>query len=143
MVNIGGVFQDPKNFNYNVEEQQITFLSPVPANVPISITQLTVPENINAVAALTPAHVSLDKNYNIWVSLFNSVSVLKFDPEFNLMFSVAPTGISWPKRSWTITPEGIDYQAARFPDTSRMFANSGTDTLDIYTNEFLLKPLSI
>lgn len=140
LVNIGGVFQDPKTFNYDIEKQQLTFTCPIPRDVPASITQLTVLENIDAVAAFTPAHVSLDKNYNIWVSLFNSVSVLKFDPEFNLMFSVAPTGISWPKRSWTISPEGIDYQAARFPDTSRMFANSGTDTLDIYTNEFLLKP---
>lgn len=140
LVNIGGVLQAPETFNYNIEEQQLIFSCPIPAGTLVSVTQLTVPENINAAAAYTPAHVSLDKNYNIWVSLFNSVSVLKFDPEFNLLFSVAPTGVHWPKRAWTVPPEGIDYQAARFSDTSRMFDPSDTDTLDFYTNEFLLKP---
>lgn len=141
LVNIGGVLQTPETYSYNVDEQKLIFNTTLPINTPVSITQLTVPENINAVAAFTPAHVSLDKNYNIWVSLFNSVSVLKFDPDFNLLFSVAPTGVNWPARSWTVSPpEDISYQAARFSNTSRMFANSGTDTLDPYTNEFLLKP---
>lgn len=141
LVNIGGVLQTPETYSYNVDEQKLIFNTTLPINTPVSITQLTVPENINAVAAFTPAHVSLDKNYNIWVSLFNSVSVLKFDPDFNLLFSVAPTGVNWPVRSWTVSPpEDISYQAARFSNTSRMFANSGTDTLDPYTNEFLLKP---
>ena len=141
LVNIGGVLQSPETYSYNVDEQKLVFNTTLPINTPVSITQLTVPENINAVAAFTPAHVSLDKNYNIWVSLFNSVSVLKFDPDFNLLFSVAPTGVNWPARSWTVSPpEDISYQAARFSNTSRMFANSGDDTLDPYTNEFLLKP---
>lgn len=40
---------------------------------------------------LTPGSLSLDKDYNIWVTLFNSVSVLKFDKNFNFLFVTVPT----------------------------------------------------
>jgi hypothetical protein len=39
-----------------------------------------------------PASISLDQDYNVWVSLFNAVSVLKYDKDFNLLFTTAPTG---------------------------------------------------
>lgn len=55
-----------------------------------SISQLNPIEN-----AHTPSNISLDKNSNIWVSLFNSISVLKFDPDFNLLFSVTPIGYNF------------------------------------------------
>lgn len=140
LVNIGGVLQNPEVYTFDIDNQRLIFNVALPQSVPISVTQLTVPENINAVAAYTPAYVSLDKNYNIWVSLFNSVSVLKFDPDFNLLFSVAPTGVSWPERSWTIPPEGIDYQASRFGDITRMSPLSNDETIDFFTDEFFLKP---
>jgi hypothetical protein len=140
LVNIGGVLQNPETYSYDIDNQRLIFNVNLPQAVPISVTQLTVEENINAIAAYTPAYVSLDKNYNIWVSLFNSVSVLKFDPNFNLLFTVAPTGISWPLRSWTIPPEGIDYQASRFGDITRMSSLSNDEPIDFYTDEFFLKP---
>jgi streptogramin lyase len=43
---------------------------------------------------LTPASISLDQDYNLWVSLFNSVSVLKFDDKFNFLFSAVPNNSS-------------------------------------------------
>ena len=104
LVNIGGVLQNPEIYTFNVQKQQLEFKESLPLNTQISVTQLTVPENVNIPAAYTPAYVSLDKNYNIWVSLFNSVSVLKFDPDFNLLFSAAPTIVNWPNISQTTSP---------------------------------------
>jgi len=41
--------------------------------------------------AYTPSNICIDKNYNIYVSLFNTVSVLKFDEHLNLLNILAPT----------------------------------------------------
>lgn len=41
----------------------------------------------------TPIDISFDKNLNIYVSLYNAVSVLKFDNNFNYLQTLAPTGI--------------------------------------------------
>jgi hypothetical protein len=42
---------------------------------------------------LTPTDVSMDENYNLWVSLYDSLSVLKLDQHFNLLFVTIPSGI--------------------------------------------------
>jgi PKD repeat protein len=42
----------------------------------------------------TPSNISIDENYNFYVTLFNSVSVLKFDKDFNYLYSLAPTGVN-------------------------------------------------
>jgi hypothetical protein len=140
IVNINGVLQNTQNFKHNVFKQTLDFNTPLPLNEPIQITQFSITDTINNTAAYTPAYVSLDKDYNIWVSLFNSVSVLKFDPNFNLLFNVVPSGIKWLTRSWTTNPIGIDYQSARFEEISRMFSLSTNETVDDYTNEYFLKP---
>lgn len=140
IVNIGGVLQNPENYKHNLNTQSLDFNTTLPVNVPISITQLSIPDTIENTAAYTPAYISLDKNYNIWVSLFNTVSVLKFDPNFNLLFSVAPSGIKWPTRAWVNNPTGIDYQASRFGEISRMSSLTSNETIDRYTDEFFLKP---
>ena len=41
----------------------------------------------------TPSNISIDENYNFYVSLFNAVSVLKFDKEFNYLYTLTPSGI--------------------------------------------------
>lgn len=41
--------------------------------------------------AYTPSNICLDSNYNVYVSLFNSVSVLKFDENLNYMYSLMPS----------------------------------------------------
>lgn len=43
--------------------------------------------------AYTPSNLSLDADLNIYVSLFNTISVLKFDKNFNHVQTFAPTGI--------------------------------------------------
>jgi hypothetical protein len=142
IVNVGGVFQDPNMVIHDIENTRLIFETPIPASTPISITQFSIPETLNQPAAYTPAYVSLDKEYNIWVSLFNAVSVLKFDPDFNLLFSVVPKNITWAKRTWTNMPQGIDYQSSWYSDTTDADPLSATysGSIDPYTNEFFLKP---
>jgi hypothetical protein len=139
IVNIGGVFQSPTNFVHNANTQELQFTTPLPVNVPIHIRQLSIPDNIYIPAAYTPSYISLDGDYNIWVSLYNTVSVLKFDPDFNLLFSAVPSSMKWPDRAWTIPPEGVDYQASLPGVRTRYVEPSGLG-LDPYYNEFFLKP---
>jgi len=140
IINIGGVFQSPTGFTHDIETQQLVFTDYLPVDVPIHIRQISVSENVYVPAAYTPGYVSLDSEYNIWVSLFNTVSVLKFDPDFNLLFSAVPSSIKWPVRAWTNPPPGnLDYQAAEFSNTTRYVIPTSLG-VDIYHNEFFLKP---
>jgi hypothetical protein len=43
----------------------------------------------------TPSCLTLDRDCNLWVSLFNSVSVVKIDNNFNYLFSVAPSSTNY------------------------------------------------
>lgn len=137
IVGIGGILQAPNTYNFDVSNQRLIFNTELPVNTPITVTQISVNDTINNTAAYTPAYASLDKDYNIWVSLFNSVSVLKFDKDFNLLFSVAPTGVNWQTRSNTNNPVGLDYQTAQFGATN---LSANTEPFDFYTDEFFLKP---
>lgn len=138
LVNIGGVLQSPKSYKHILSAQQLLFTDSLPTNVPISVTQYSVSDKVNTPAAYTPAYVSLDKDFNIWVSLFNSVSVLKFDQDFNLLFSTVPNNIGWLKRAGTNAPKGIDYQSSFYADTTRYIDPTGFE-IDI-GDEFFLKP---
>lgn len=142
LVNVGGVIQAQKSFTVDYTNKQIIFSEPIQPNVIVGITQFYIPEKVQALDGLTPAYVSLDKQSNIWVSLFNSVSVLKFDPDLNLLFSTVPNNIGWQKRTWTVPPEDIDYQSSRYENISRMVTLTALPA-DIYTNEFFLKPPAV
>jgi hypothetical protein len=139
LVFIDNKLTNPKNFYFDVENRSLIFNKVLETNTQIHVTQITVEENINAPVAYTPSYVSLDKDYNIWVTLFDSVSVLKFDPELNLLFSTAPNNIHWDRRAWTNSPSGIDYQSSLFGFQARYTAPNEPD-LDEYTDEFFLKP---
>jgi len=139
LINIGGVLQHPQNYSFDSLNQKIIFKDILPINVPISIVQLSIPDTIDNPIAFTPASVTLDKDSNIWVTLFNSVSVLKFDPNFNLLFNTVPNNITWQKRAWTNNPQGIDYQTSRYALPTR-YDEPESLTIDPYTDEFFLKP---
>lgn len=139
IVNVGGVLQAPTSYSIDIPNQRLVFNTPLPTNTTTAITQFSVPEVINSPAAYTPSYVSLDKDYNIWVSLFNSVSVLKLDKDFNLLFSVAPTGVNWNYRHLAKAPDGIDYQSSLFGYPWRNLVPDAP-TLDYHTDEFFLKP---
>ena len=143
IVGVGGILQPPSDYSFDIVNQKLTFNSPIPPSTPVTVRQFSIPETINNTAAFTPTYVSLDNEYNIWVSLYNSVSVLKLDKDFNLMFSVAPTGVNWQKRSGVNSPSpDIGYQSSLFAMQNRhnfpVFEMA--EPIDIYTDEFFLKP---
>jgi PKD repeat protein len=140
LVNIGGVLQHPENYSFDFDNKRLIFKDLLPSQVPISVIQLSIPDQVDVSIAYTPAYVSLDKDYNIWVTLFNSVSVLKFDSDFNLLFSTVPPNVKWQDRAFVNNPTGIDYQSSRFRQPSRMLEPDYPLTIDPYTDEFFLKP---
>jgi len=136
IVNIGGVLQSPLNYKFDISNQRLIFNDYLPTATIISVTQFSVPDTVNNVAAYTPSGISIDKKYNLWVTLFNSVSVLKFDKDFNLLFSAIPPSIQWLYRERTVNPQGIDYQSAQFG--TPLYPDK--EPFDPYTDEFFLKP---
>lgn len=135
LVNVGGVLQSPNSYNINFSNNTIVFDTPILANIPVSVTQVSVSGDISLTPAYTPSYVSLDQDRNIWVSLFNDVKLLKFDSNFNLIGTAVPDNINWPSREFTVFPQSINYEAS-------LFGNTGTSltTADYYVNEFFLKP---
>jgi hypothetical protein len=71
--------------------EPIGFILPLSANY-IVYDFIQLPQ-YEPVPTYTPGSISLDRDYNIWVSLFNDVSVLKFDKDFNLLFTASPSGV--------------------------------------------------
>jgi|688.fasta_scaffold12984_5 hypothetical protein len=138
LISINGYIQPQRTFKYNFEEKTLLFNPQISGAQNIDISQFSVPDEINNTIAYTPTYASIDNDFNIWVSLFNAVSVLKFDKDFNFLFSVAPSGIKWPKRAYTVQPTDLDYQASYYGNVIRQIDNE--TTVDIFTNEFFLKP---
>jgi PKD repeat protein len=130
---------NPNTYFFDLTSKQLFFNQNLLAGSTVSITQISVDENLDIPAAYTPSSVSIDKNYNVWVTLFNTVSVLKFDPDLNLLFSTAPENIHWETRPWSTMPSGIDYQASIFGSTTRQ-VNPVLSQEDLYTDDFFLKP---
>ena len=142
IVNIGGVLQNTESYIHDIANNRLVFKQLLPPLIPITVTQITVPETVNNIAAYTPAYVSLDREMNIWVSLFNSVSVLKFDSDFNLLMSVAPSGIQWqPREGTVIPPADLSYLVSRFGDDYNIVPlSSEYYQQDWYNDEYFLKP---
>jgi hypothetical protein len=138
LVIIDGILQSQKTFKYLPEQKLITFNPPITGTRIVNIAQFFASEEINNKIAYTPTYASIDKDYNIWVSLFNSVSVLKFDKDFNFLFSVAPSGIKWESRVWVNNPTDLDFQSAQFGNKTRTIDDN--TPYDSYTDEFFLKP---
>lgn len=94
---IFGLAIDPRNYDLIAADAELdclykfstdgTLLSTLPLS---TISGLDPIRN-----AHTPSNISIDKNFNIWVSLFNSISVLKLDQDFNLLFSAVPSGFNY------------------------------------------------
>lgn len=94
---IFGMAVDPRNYNLICTDTELDCIYRFSTEgTLLSTLQLSSISGLNPINnAHTPSNLSLDKNCNIWVSLFNSVSVLKLDNNFNLLFSVAPSGYDY------------------------------------------------
>lgn len=100
MSGFSGIFSmaiDPRSYELICADAELDRLYKITTEGTIlSTLQLSSIDGLDSIQnAHTPSNVSLDRDCNIWVSLFNSVSVLKFDQDFNLLFSVAPTGYEY------------------------------------------------
>lgn len=60
------------------------------------------------VSGFTPSYVSLDKNFNIWVSFVNSLSVLKFDKNFNFILAVCPSNTNQIDGDYYMKPTVVE-----------------------------------
>jgi hypothetical protein len=93
-INIGGVFQPTISYKHDFINHQLIFNDILPASIPIIITQTSIPDIVDAPSNFTPSSITLDKNYNFWVTFFNNLSVVKFDPNFNVSFITNPNSPS-------------------------------------------------
>ena len=124
LVNIGGVYQGSLNYKLDVVNNQLVFDTVLPINTNIYVTYTDTVQSIYNPLAYTPANVSIDNNYNIWVSVFNDHSILKFDPNFNLLFNTSPASLL-----------GIN-SAANYSGDSKVSS-------DIVEEDYLLKPPTV
>jgi PKD repeat protein len=93
--NIYGLAIDPRNYELIACDGDTDRIYKFSTNgtllSTVSLSGLT--NSTPTISSFTPAGVSIDSDYNIWVTLFNAVSVLKFDKNLNLLFSTQVTGI--------------------------------------------------
>ena len=120
-INVGGIFEGSLSYTVDIPNSQIILDSYIPQNTDIFVTYTPTLSTVNLSKAYTPSSISLDRDYNIWVSLFNDIYVLKFDPNFNLLFKTSPAPL-------------LD-----IIDTTIYFGDPKIDT-DSYNEDFLLKP---
>lgn len=83
----GIAFNPIKDLVYACDADQNTLMLYDTTNVMITSIQLSSyfdNENIG------PCHVTLDKKFNVWVSLYDSKRILKFDSKLNFLLSATP-----------------------------------------------------
>jgi len=100
MSGFSGIFSiavDPRNYDVICADAELDCIHRYSTTgTLLSTLQLSSISGLDPVRnAHTPSNISLDKDCNIWVSLFNSISVLKFDKDFNLLFGVAPSDYAY------------------------------------------------
>jgi hypothetical protein len=66
----------------------------------------------------TPCYISIDQNEDIWVALYDSQRLLKFDSTLNYLLSAAPNGISFNLTSFE-TPSAVFLIAPPVVETDR------------------------
>ena len=92
----------------------------------------------------TPSYVSIDKNFNIWISLYNSLSVLKFDKDFNFLFAVCPDDTNSLNGEYLMKPPVVETD--RNNDIWVTFCSPNSSAIAKYTSSGLSSvyiPLSV
>lgn len=93
-------------------------------------------DNIPSVSGTTPSYISLDKDRNIWVSLYNSLSVLKFDNNLNLLFSITPSEIGIYEDDYLMKPPVVETD--RNGDVWVTYSNPNSSTMVKYSSGGLI-----
>jgi hypothetical protein len=92
--------------------------------------------------AYTPSNICIDGEFNVYASLFNSVSVLKFDDNLNYLYSLVPSpsvSLYYLGSAVYFNNDGLSYVTASDYDG---FSYSIFD-LDIPDGDFLNKPATV
>jgi hypothetical protein len=92
---IYGMAVDPRNYNVIATDSELDRIYKFDTTgvLVCSVSLSSIISYNPQQEGLTPASVSLDQDYSFWVSLFNSVSVLKFDKDFNFLFASVPNNL--------------------------------------------------
>ena len=99
----------------------------------LSTIELSSFDNIPSISgAYTPSNICLDGNYHTYVSLFNTVSVLKFDDKLNYLYSLVPS----PSVSLYYLGSAIYYNS----DILLYQEGVNVFSLDVPNGDFLNKP---
>jgi len=77
---------DPRNKELITTDASLDRLYKLSSNGTLlsSLQLSSINSAFSLASGITPAHLSLDSNFNIYLTLFNATSVLKFDKNFNL-----------------------------------------------------------
>jgi hypothetical protein len=87
---IYGMAIDPRNYELIACDSELDCIYKFSSNGTLLSTYNFRTLSSYDVQAFTPSYISLDSNYNFWVTLYDSLSVLKFDKNFNLLFATIP-----------------------------------------------------
>lgn len=83
----GIAFNPIKDIIYACDADQNTLMSFDTSNNMITSIQLSSYFNNENIG---PCHITLDKKFNVWVSLYDSKRILKFDSKLNFLLSAVP-----------------------------------------------------
>lgn len=92
---IYGMVVDPVNYNLIATDTELDriYKFNTEGTLLSTLSLSSIGSHPSASGVYTPTDLSLDKDLNIYVCLYNAVSVLKFDNNFNYLQTLAPTGI--------------------------------------------------
>ena len=79
----------------------------------------------------TPSYISIDRHFNIWISLYNSLSVLKIDKNFNYKFAICPSNTQEFDGDYLMKPPVVETD--RNSDIWVTYCNPNSSALVKYT----------
>ena len=131
---IYGIAIDPRNYEIlAVDGEQDCLYKFSSFGVLLSTLKLSSVINEDPILnPTTPSYVSIDKNFNIWISLYNSLSVLKFDKDFNYLFSICPSNTQIFDGDYLMKPPVVETD--RNNDIWVTYCNPNSSALVKYTS---------
>jgi hypothetical protein len=97
----GMAFNPIRNRLYAADAEQNSLVQYDSFNTILTSVQLS---SIFKSEILAPAHLSIDRKFNVWVSLFDDHRLAKFDYKLRYLLSAAPVGLTGTKNLSTSPP---------------------------------------
>lgn len=136
VLNYGLVF-DPDNKELYTADSYRNILYKFSSNGSL-LSSLTLSTINTSFSSASAANIALDKNFNVYLTFFNSTSVLKLDKNFNLLTSFTyPSAYSYkPPVVETDKESGVwlAYSSALSTSTLQRYSSANTQLLNISLN---------